>query len=245
MKATERVDMEPAYLLHARAYRETSQIVEVISHDHGRVSLVANGARRPRSNWRCTLRPFQPLLLSWSGRGSLFTLRGAEPAAPAIDLAGAALMSAYYMNELVLALTHRGDPHPALFAHYGGALATLGVAGQTERALRRFELSLLSEVGYGLIMDHDVETERPLVAERNYKYVVDRGPVPVDEPAQGELVFSGSDLRAIATGNLDSPERLKSAKRLLRAVLNRHLDGRRLKSRDVYASMQRPGQAIG
>ena len=245
MSAVERVDMELAYVLHAKAYRETSQIVEAISHGHGRVSLVANGARRPRSRWKNALRPFQPMLLSWSGRGSLFTMRGAETTASAIDLAGASLMAAYYVNELVLSLTHRGDPHPALFAHYTDALVSLADVGHTEKALRRFELSLLSEVGYGLIMDHDVDTQRPLAPDKYYRYVVDRGPVPADGPIPGELVFTGADLSAIASGELDSPEQLKSAKHLLRAVLHRHLGGRPLKSRDVYASMQRSGYASG
>ena len=245
MSVIERVDMEPAYVLHGSPYRETSQIIELISQRHGRVSLVAKGARRPKSKWKSTLRPFQPLLVSWSGRGTLFTLRSAEPTALAIELSGSSLMSAYYMNELLLTLTHRGDPHPVLFAHYGGALGTLVNDRDVEVTLRRFELSLLSEVGYGLNMDHDVETDRPLEGDRRYRYVVDRGPVPAgDEPAS-ELVFTGAELHAIAAGEFQSPELLKSAKRLLRAVLARRLGGRGLKSRKVFASMQRPGPAVG
>lgn len=245
MSVVERVDMEPAYLLHGSAYRETSQIIELISQRHGRVSLVAKGARRPKSKWKSSLRPFQPLLVSWSGRGTLFTLRNAEPTALAIELTGAALMSAYYLNELLLTLTHRGDPHPALFAHYGSALAELVDDPELEVTLRRFELSLLSEVGYGLNMDHDVESDRPLEVDRRYCYIVDRGPVPAGDDPATDLVFTGAELHAIAAGELQSPELLKSAKRLLRAVLARRLGGRRLKSRDVFASLQRPGPAVG
>ena len=121
----ERVDMEAVFLLHTRLYRESSQILEVFSQQHGRVGLVANGARRPKSKWRGVLRPFQPLRVSWSGRGSLCTLRSAEPSSGPFNISGLSLMSAYYLNELLMMLMHRRDAHPDLFAHYGAALDAL------------------------------------------------------------------------------------------------------------------------
>ena len=125
MSQIQRIDMEAAFLLHARPYRESSQIVEILSQDQGRVGLVARGSRRPKSPWKSTLRPFQPLRMSWSGRSALQTLRAAEPTSASVPLSGMTLMAGYYMNELLLALLHRGDPHPDLFAHYGAALAAL------------------------------------------------------------------------------------------------------------------------
>ena len=112
MNAIQRVEMEAAFLLHATPYRETSQILDVLSQDHGRVALVANGSRRPKSRWKGTLRPFQPFRMSWSGRGSLYTLRAAEASVAAGPITGDPLMAGYYMNELLIALTHRDDPHP-------------------------------------------------------------------------------------------------------------------------------------
>ena len=239
MSVVERVEMEATFLLHARPYRETSQLVEVLSQDHGRVALVANGSRRPKSRLKSALRPFQPLRMSWSGRGSLYSLRAAEPSGNGARISGMSLMAAYYMNELLMILLHKGDPHPNLFTHYGGALASLAAGDDAEPVLRRFEVALLAEIGYGLVIDRDVIDEEPLVAEQKYEYVVDRGPVPVSDNICGELVFLGSDLLAMNRGIFHDAEQLKSAKRLLRAALNRSLGDRSLKTRAVMASMRR------
>ncbi len=237
--AVERVEMEAAFLLHARAYRETSQILEVFSQVHGRVGLVANGARRPKSRWRGVLRPFQPLRVSWSGRGSLYTLRAAEPSSRSFDIGGMGLMSAYYMNELLITLMERRDAHPDLFAHYGAALDALAVGEEPELVLRRFEVRLLGEVGYGLIVDADVVSQQPLAADGLYDYVLDRGPVPVDAVDAGDLVFSGADLVAIGCGEFESARQLRDAKRLLRPLLNAALGGKTLRTREVLVSMMR------
>jgi DNA repair protein RecO (recombination protein O) len=239
VSVTERIDMEAAFILHAIPYRETSQIMDVLTQDHGRVAVVANGSRRPKSRWKSTLRPFQPFRISWSGRGSLYTLRAAEGSAPGASLAGIPLMAAYYMNELLIALLHQGDPHPGLFTHYAGALAALSAGIDTEPVLRRFEISLLAEIGYGLMIERDVVEDRPLVNDKKYEYVIDRGPVPVSDAHAGALVFLGSELLAMACGDFQSDGELKSAKRLLRAVLKSNLGNRTLKTRTVFASMRR------
>ncbi|MFQ5634536.1 MAG: DNA repair protein RecO [Gammaproteobacteria bacterium] len=235
----ERIDLEIAYLLHARPYRESSRLLEIFSQRYGRVGLVANGARRPKSKWRGVLRSFQPLRLSWSGRGSLQTLRAVEASSGPFEISGLALMSGYYLNELLMLLMHRRDPHPHLFAHYGAALNALSEGGEPERILRRFEVSLLAEIGYGLVVDADVVDQQPLEADRRYEYVVDRGPVPVDHDVPGELVFSGAELMAIGRGEFADPCQLRDAKRLLRPLLHSALGGRKLKTREVLASMLR------
>jgi DNA repair protein RecO (recombination protein O) len=231
-------DLEDAYILHARPYQETSQILEVLGAQHGRVGLVARGARRPTSRWRSILQPFLPLRLSWVGRGSLLTLRGAEAASFASPLDGLALMGAFYLNELLLNFVRRGDPHPGLFAAYSHALADLRAGGDPEPALRRFELQLLAEVGYGLNLDHDVLNESPLDPAALYEYRLEQGPVPA-VAGGAALTFSGADLLAIGRGDFTAPARLQMAKRLLRSVLAHHLDGRTLKTREVLASMRR------
>lgn len=245
MSAMERVEFEAAFLLHARPYRESSQIIEVLGQHHGRIGLVARGSRRPRSRWKQTLRSFQPMRMSWAGRGSLQTLGAAEATARPLELTGMRLMSGWYMNELLINLLHRGDPHPDLFAHYGAALAALSEEEALEPVLRRFELVLLAEIGYGLVTDRDAVEARPLQPDRMYAYVADRGPVPAaigaGDGGDDGLVLSGEDLQAIGRGVFDRPERLLGAKRLLREKLNWCLGGRALKTRQVLATMRSDG----
>lgn len=230
-------ELEPAYVLHARAYQETSQILEVLTRQHGRVGLVARGARRPASRWRSLLQPFMPLRLSWSGRGDLHTLKAAEAAGFTTPMAGLSVMGAFYLNELIINFTRRGDPHPELFAAYAAALAELRTLRDPEPALRRFELLLLGEVGYGLNLAGNPASDTPLDPGSSYEYRLELGPVPVRDDA-GPLVFSGSHLLSIGRGEFESHEVLQSAKRLLRAVLAHHLDGRTLRTRQVLAAMR-------
>jgi DNA repair protein RecO (recombination protein O) len=231
-------EFELAFVLHARPYQETSQIIEVLAREHGRVGIVARGARRPSSRWRSVLQPFQPVRLSWSGRGSLQTLRAAEAEAHALPLQGMGLMAAFYLNELILNFIRRGDPHPGLFMAYAQALDELRQYPDPEPALRRFELALLAEAGYGLNLDHDVLNDVALDPHASYEYRIEHGPVPA-EAGQGGLVLSGMALLAISRGELDDPGVLQSAKRLLRGVLAHYLDGRALRTRQVLASMRR------
>lgn len=237
MSSIDRIEFEAAYVLHARPWRESSQIIEVFSQDHGRIGLVARGSRRPKSQWKSALQPFQPLRMSWSGRGTLQTLRAAEPTSPPLRVTGMRLMGGYYMNELLIGLLHRNDPHQNLFAHYGAALARISAGEALELTLRHFELSLLTEIGYGLMTDHDAVDGRPLRAEDWYEYFVDEGPRPVADGTGCGLVLSGADLIAIGNGELDRPERLQIAKRLLREKLNWCLGGRPLKTRQVIVAM--------
>src|SRR5882724_1983582 len=168
--------MDKGYVLHTYPYRETSLILQAWTEHHGRLGLVAKGARRPKSASRTLLVPFQPLVLAWFGRGELKTLKTAEPAAPARPLAGASLFSAFYLNELLLKLTHREDPHEGLFAAYDEAIAALRALGappshrDIEPILRRFELRLLREVGYALELAHEMPGGAAIAAEREYWY---------------------------------------------------------------------------
>ncbi|WP_313622319.1 DNA repair protein RecO [Achromobacter sp.] len=144
-----RVQDRPGFMLHATAWRETSLIVQTFSRDHGCVAMVAKGAKRPYSVLRPVLSAFQPLLLSWTGNGEVKTLTRAEIAGIR-PLAGAALMSAWYMNELLLRLLPREDAHPLLFDAYDMALQQLSNGTRAAGALRRFEWTLLRETGYGV-----------------------------------------------------------------------------------------------
>jgi len=170
----QRVELEPAFVLHHRAYRETSLIIEVFARGTGRVGLIAKGARRPKSALRGMLQSFRPLLLSWLDRGELGLLTGAEPDGYVRPLAGKALFSGLYMNELLMRLMHRHDPHPELLHHYGSAIDALGHGQRSEAVLRVFEKQMLESIGYGLVLDRDVESGEPIHGDYAYRYQTDR-----------------------------------------------------------------------
>lgn len=241
----ERVHAEPAYVLHGRAYRETSEILELLTRNHGRIGLVARGMRggaggRRGSHRRAILQPFQPIEVSWSGRGhGLMTLNAVEPAGAAARLGGTSLMSAFYVNELVLRFLHKSDPHPQLFESYARLLLQLGSGPAPDIALRRFELDLLVETGYGLNLDHDAASGEPLNPATWYEYVVERGPIAAEAGQTPVQVFSGAALLAIGRADFSDENCRASARRLLREVLNHHLGGRPLRSRQVFAAMRR------
>lgn len=237
------VNLEPAYVLHSRGYRETSQIIEAFTHRHGRTGLVARGARRPKSAYRGLLNPFQPLRLSWSGRGELLTLRDAEMAGMAVPLRGDAVLAGFYLNELLIRFMHRNDPHPDLFILYAHTLDDLDSAADVEPVLRRFEISLLAEAGYALNFSKEAIRNRPLVPECFYEFHPEQGAVEVsmaqrDAPLDA-LLFSGAELLAIGRDDFSDSGVRRAARRLLRHVINTHLGERGLRTRKVAAAMKR------
>ncbi|GAA5234085.1 DNA repair protein RecO [Verticiella sediminum] len=151
-RSSARATDELGFLLHSTAWRETSLVLDVYSRRHGRIALVAKGAKRPHSALRPVLCSFQPLALSWSGAGDVKTLVRAEWIAPLRRYSGPAMMSAWYMNELLLRLLPREDAHENLYAAYDAALTELASGARAAGALRRFEWILLREIGYGLDM---------------------------------------------------------------------------------------------
>lgn len=232
-----RVELEPGFILHHRPFRDTSLLLEVLSQAHGRVGLVARGARGSRSRLRPVLQPFRPLLLSWQLRGELGTLTGAEAAGSAQPLpAGEALLALYYVNELLLRLTARLDPHPGLFDAYGEAVHALRAPGSPAPALRRFEKLLLDVLGYGPDLDFD-NSGQPVAAGRSYRYHPGSGLTPCADDTEGALL--GSSLLALAAGELTEGRALADARRLLRAALDVHLDGRPLKTRELLRQLRR------
>jgi DNA repair protein RecO (recombination protein O) len=229
-----RVELEPGFILHHRPFRDTSTLLEVFSRDHGRVGLVARGARGPRSRLKGLLQPFRPLLLSWQLRGELGTLTGAEAAAPSAPppAGGDALLALYYASELLLRMTGRLDPHAPLFDAYATTVAVLTSGQPVAPQLRRFELRLLEALGYGLDLERDAAGER-LDPAASYRYDVAHGLNPCRGDAAGAL--AGASLLALAADRLAEPAELADARRLLRAALDAHLDGRPLKTRELLA----------
>ena len=231
-----RVELEPAWVLHTRQYRETSMMLEVFTPGSGRIGIVARGARRPKSPLRALLRPFEPLVLSWSGRGDLATLQQAERTGTGVTLRDAGLAAGFYANELLIRLLGRRDPHPVLFAHYSALLEELVSPERIEPGLRNFEVALLTELGFGLNLRHSALDHAPLDKDQNYEYQLERGVVPAAMET-GSLVFKGSVLLAIDAGNWTDLETRRAAKRLLRYTLDHYLAGRELKTRKVYTAL--------
>jgi len=242
----QRRDDEPAFVLHAYPYRETSLIVEVFTPNHGRVALVARGAKRPRSETRGLLQAFQPLTLSWAGTGDVKTLLKAEWRGGLPLPGGSALLCGFYLNELLLKLVAREDPHPALFDDYSLALAALAArSGAPDQALvlRRFEVRLLAELGYALALTHDVESGAAIDAAGRYHYIFDRGPRLVSanvarEPGFRAPLVRGATLLALAAQAFPDAEVAAEAKRLMREVLDHYLEERRIFSRRVVRDLQ-------
>lgn len=234
-----RVAGEPAFVLHCRDYSESSLLLEVFAARHGRLGILAKGARRPKSPWRGVLKPFQPLLLSWSGRGELAILTGAEAERGTDTLSGAAIFCGFYLNELLMRLLHRHDPHEALYQTYRQALISLGRGDDHEAVLRIFEKHLLRELGYGLVLDCDIDSQAPLDAEAVYDYLPERGPRRMSGPPGSHegVLIRGASLLALARERLDDEDTLREVKALMRASLARHLGDKPLNSRRLYQSV--------
>lgn len=242
-QAGRRAELAPAYVLHHRPWRDTSRILDVVSCEHGRIALFARGVRAPRSRLAPVLQPFQPLLLSWSGSGDPGQLTRAELALPPggecpSSLPPAALMSGWYLNELLLKLTTRLDPQPALYAHYEAALAALRTGAAVAPVLRRFELQLLEQLGYGLQTQHEARTSRPIDPGTYYHFHAALGFVALSsEP--GAEALAGSSILALEHGRFDDARQLEDARRVMRAALDHLLEGRELRTRAVARAVAR------
>ncbi len=235
---SKRVQQQDAWILHHRPFRDSSQILDVLTRDHGRIAVVARGSRGAKSKLAGVLRPFLPLRVSWVARTDLGTLTGAEAAGAPAALGGDALLSAFYVHELLLNFLMRHDPQPEIFALYGAVLDALGQTENVAASLRSFELELLSLLGYAVNLAHEAASHDDVDPERHYDYRVEQGPVPV-ERSDGPLVFRGSTLRAIAAEEFDDADVLRAASRLLRQVVAHHLGGRELQSRKVLLEVHR------
>ncbi len=236
----QRVDGQAAFVLHAHPFSETSLVLDVFSRDYGRLPLLARGARRPRSALRGMLMAFQPLELGWFGGGEVRTLAKAEWLGGLPLLAGRCLLLGYYLNELLVRLLPRDDAHPALFDAYHAALAALAGGGEDAPELRRFEQSLLRELGYGLTLDVEAHSGQPVSADGWYDFVIERGPVSrVDAGGTAEEPpLRGKTLLDMAAGDYADPRTRQESKRLMRRLLAHHLGGQALQARRVFMELQ-------
>jgi DNA repair protein RecO (recombination protein O) len=232
-------EAEPGYVLHSYPFKETSLVVEVFTRDRGRIGLVAKGARRPRSALRGTLMAFQPLLLAWSGKSELRVLHRAEWAAGHPQLSGLALVCGFYMNELVLRLIQRDDPHEGMYAGYEDALSALRAGAPPAAVLRRFERRMLADLGYGLALTHDAEGV-DIEAATSYTYVPERGALRCAAATQTgdlDLLVVGKTLLDMAHDDYSDPVTIQQSRAVMRAVINHHLGGQPLHTRQLLRDM--------
>jgi len=236
-RSSQRVQLTRAYVLHQRPFRDSSLIVEIFAREFGRMTLFARAARGPRSRF-VALQPFQALLLSWSGRGEAPQLTATEIAdGGPLAMPSRQLMSAFYLNELLLTLTTRHDPHPELFDHYGAALANLGQGEAADALLRRFEARLLDFIGFGLNLASEADTGRPVRAEAHYHFRPGVHGV-VLAGAADDAAIAGSVLQRLSgAGDLDSESERRQARALMRAAIDHCLEGRELRTRAVARSL--------
>ena len=229
-----RVSLQAAFILHGRDFRDTSRLLDVFTEDYGRITLVAKGARSARSKLQGILQSFTPLIISWSGKGEVQTLTGAESVKTTINLSGKQVMSGYYINELLQRLTTFHDPHPEIFTLYQKTLENF-VTEEDEIVLRRFEKHLLAEIGYGLNLQSDSDTGTDINTNEMYYYNIEKGPVNIkNNNTEGEFIFSGQTLVEMSDEKFSCAQTQKEAKQLMRIILSHHLGDKPLKTRSLH-----------
>ncbi|OCQ51699.1 DNA repair protein RecO [Photorhabdus australis subsp. thailandensis] len=222
-----------AFILHRRPYSETSLLLDLFTENEGRISVLAKGARSRRSNLKGCLQPFTPLLMRWSGRGVVKTLRDADPISLTLPLTGSVLYSGLYVNELLSRVLEQGTAYPALFFDYLQCLQILAASEYTpEHALRRFELALLANLGYGVDYLHCAGSGESVTDTMTYRYREEKGFIAsliIDHYS-----FTGRELKSLATREFPDLATLKAAKRFTRIALKPYLGGKPLKSRELF-----------
>lgn len=233
--------LQPGYVLHRRAYRESSFLVEIWTPDHGRLTLVAKGVRKLRSSTQGLLQPFIPLLFSWQGRGELMTLTQVDLRGAAKHLQGECLFAGFYLNELLMCLLQKWDPQPVLFQAYEKTVLALQEDKLEQKHLRSFEKCLLEELGYGLLPKSDISLHNTFASDKYYRFIPDQGFVVSDAADQipsNSPVFSGKSLLAIAKEDWQNEDSLHDAKRLTRLILGPLLGERQLHSRRLFMQVE-------
>nr|WP_323118643.1 DNA repair protein RecO [Burkholderia alba] len=233
-----RIAEQPAFVLHSYPYRETSLIIDVLTRDHGRLALVAKGAKRPHSALRGVLQTFQPLALSWSGKAEVRTLTGAEWVGGMLPLAGDALLCGFYANELLVKFCAREDPHPPLFKHYLVTLTRLAHGDAPVQVLRSFERVLLRETGYALALGRTA-ARRAVQPDGLYVFDPERGVRDADDGLPPHWpVVSGQTLLDMEEDDYHRAQTVAQSKTLMRFLLNTYLGGTPLATRQILIDLQ-------
>ncbi|HBT30513.1 MAG TPA: DNA repair protein RecO [Erwinia persicina] len=222
-----------AFVLHGRPWSETSLLLDLFSEQHGRVRVLAKGARSKRSSLKGALQPFTPLLVRWGGRGEVKTLRGAEPVSLALPLSGTSLYCGLYVNELLSRVLEHETSFSELFFDYLHCIQTLAAdAASPEPALRRFELAMLDHLGYGVDFLHCAGSGEEVADGMTYSYREEKGFIA--SLVVGHRSFTGRHLRALYQREFPDADTLRAAKRFTRIALKPYLGGKPLKSAELF-----------
>jgi len=237
-----KVEQQAAYLLHRRPYSETSLLLDIFSRDHGRLTLIAKGCRKKKTQAQGFFLPFKPLLISWTGKGELPILTSIEHQSflPLPDKNG--VNCGYYVNELLMKLLHRHDSHEELFERYNNFFYSLANGGDPNSVLRVFEKHLLREIGFGLVLDHDVESGEMILGHRDYQYIPQKGPVASSDTHVEKV--SGETLLALQIESFETDKQKREARALTRALIDGQLNGKELRTRRVITEMKRVEKKI-
>ncbi|SRR5579883_729278 len=231
-----RVNLQPAFVLHQRSYRETSLLIDCLTLEYGRISLVARGIRKPRSRLRALLQPCVPLLISYQDQSELGLLFSAEADGIPIALKGQSLLAAFYLNELLMRVLHKHDPFPGIFAVYRETLQALQQGNLLQKTLRLFEKKVLTELGYGLQLQYDIAEGKGFSVEKVYRFYPEQGfeCLKQNDPVSEVFIFSGKSLLAFANDTLENEESLRDAKRLMRLAFAPLIGAKPLQSRKLF-----------
>lgn len=235
----QRIQDELAFVLHSYPFRETSLVLEVFSRQHGRVPLVARGARRPRSALRGLLMSFQPLALSWFGKHELRTLHSAEWQGGQPHLQGTALLCGFYLNELLLNLMARDDPHENLFDYYQQTMQRLAQESDHAFTLRCFEKHMLQELGYALQLETEAVSGKPIDPAQTYRYILELGAVAETDDATQGMPITGKTLLDMAADDYRDANSARQSKQLIRMLLDHYLAGKTLHTRELMRDLQK------
>jgi len=237
-QSTIQAEPEPAFILHTRPYRETSALVDFFSRHYGRFRAVARGARGKKKN-SPVLIPYTPLLITWSGKSDLKTLKTAESSGSPLLLQGDRLYCGFYLNELLLRLLAEHDPHAVLFDSYLNTLTKLADnRAPLESSLRAFEFNLLEDIGYGIVLDTDAETGDSVVPDEWYWFDPSMGfslkQNTLEQGVKGQNWFQGAELLEMHAGQFHQANIASAAKRLVRLAFRQHIGDAPLRSRALF-----------
>ena len=229
-----KANLVSSYILHSHKYKETSLLLDVFSKEFGRVGLIAKGARNNKKQQGIGFNQYQRYLISWIAKTELGTLTEIEPFEPMTSLKDHKALSGFYLNEIIMRLLHKHEPHPELFDIYDLTLKRLFKGEAEETILRYFEKALLHSLGYGLVLNVDVKTGEQIMENSDYYYEFDHGPSKQSFNSTDSCKVSGKTLLELDNESLVEPKQISEAKYLLRKVLSKYLGNKPLASRELY-----------
>lgn len=239
-----KVELTPCYILHRRDYSESSLILDVFSREHGRISLIAKGAKRNKKRQGINNSLYQKYNMAWLAKSELGTLTDIELLSLSNSLKPEVMMTGFYMNEIMLRLLHKHESHPELFDSYDTAINRLLDNEPEQIVLRYYEKTLLQSLGYGVILEHEAQTGEALDAEKEYYYQLDSGPCYYVVDNGLGINISGKTLLELNAENLSDVKNINEAKKLLRLILNQHLGEKPLASRELYQAYMKNKKGV-